>query len=100
MTTETTETAQTAFSTSNNQTTNTRPEEEDFKARPGNKALAVRTGQVGFTITVRETLETRTTRDLDLTDTLVAVSTAVTGDALTGISGPIGLTNYSFSPFL
>ena len=104
--TVTTETAQTTCSTSNNnhQTTNTR---EDFKARPGNKALAMRTtsrislaGQVGFTITVRETLETGTTRDLDLTptDTPVAVSTAVTGDALTGISGSIGLTNNSFPP--
>ena len=107
--TVTIETGQTTCSTSNNnQTTNTRAE-EDFKTRPGNKALAMRTtsrislaGQVGFTITVRETLETGTTRDLDLTptDTLVAVSTAVTGDALTGISGSIGLTNNPFFPFL
>ena len=96
MTTETTETAQPTCSTSinNNQTTNTRAEEEDFKARPGNKALAMRTnsrtslaGQVGFTITVRETLETGTTRDLGLTPTdTLAVSTAVTGDASTGIN--------------
>ena len=100
----TTETAQTTCSTSNNNQA-----EEDFKTRPDNKALAMRTtsrisqaGQAGFTITVRETLETGTTRDLDLTptDTPVAVSTAVTGDALTGISGSIGLTNDSFPPFL
>ena len=108
--TVTTETAQatTCSTSNNNQTTHTRAEGEDFKTRPGNKALAMRTtsrislaGQVGFTITVRETLETGTTRDLDLTptDTLVAVSTAVTGDALTGISGSIGLTNNSFFPF-